>query len=88
MSVLARIQLILLWGLFVVLPVVASAQEIGPARGSLVVSGGGETTATRRRPSTPTTQLQPVTAQSVDDVETRTRAFVINLCWGRIAHEI
>lgn len=45
MSVLARIRLILLWGLFVVLPVVASAQEIGPARGSLVVSGGGETTS-------------------------------------------
>ncbi len=38
-------QPILLFGLLVVLPVGASAQEIGPARGSLVVSGGGETTS-------------------------------------------
>lgn len=45
MTVFARIQLILLLGVLVVLPVVASAQEIGPARGSLVVSGGGETTS-------------------------------------------
>ena len=35
----------LLLGLLAVLPVCASAQEIGPARGSLVISGGGETTS-------------------------------------------
>ena len=35
----------LLLGLLVVLPLGASAQEIGPARGNLVVSGGGETTS-------------------------------------------
>ena len=36
---------LLFWGLLSVLPVGSSAQEIGPARGSLVVSGGGETTS-------------------------------------------
>ena len=45
MTVLARIQLILLLGVLVVLPVGVSAQDIGPARGSLVISGGGETTS-------------------------------------------
>ena len=45
MTLRARIQPILLWGFVVVLPVGASAQEIGPARGSLVISGGGETTS-------------------------------------------
>lgn len=55
MTVLARMRPDLLWGLFVVLPVVAfpvvvlpadaSSQEIGPARGTLVISGGGERTS-------------------------------------------
>ncbi len=35
------LTLLLLWAL----PVVASAQAVGPARGALVVSGGGETTS-------------------------------------------
>ena len=45
MTLLGSIRPILLLGLLTALPVAASAQEIGPARGSLVVSGGGETTS-------------------------------------------
>ncbi len=45
MTVLERARPMLLLGLLVVPPVGASAQEIGPPRGSLVVSGGGETTS-------------------------------------------
>ncbi len=45
MTVFERIRPILLLGLLTVFPVGASAQEIGPARGSLVISGGGETTS-------------------------------------------
>ena len=40
-SVSSVLPLLLLW----TLPIVASAQAVGPARGALVISGGGETTS-------------------------------------------